>query len=93
MLKRSSPFAVDLLNPVAPTPTGSKTTGFLLKLAHFPAASIPSLSVTVPKLMRRPPGILARSSCSASAVAIMGLAPKANVAFALWLMTTLLVIW
>jgi hypothetical protein len=48
--------------------------------------------VMVPKLTSRPPGILLKSSISSGAVAMMGLAPKASVAFADWLITTLFVI-
>jgi len=84
--------AVARRNAVAPTPTGSNTTGFPFWFAWIPAASIPSSASTVPRLMSKPPGMRARSACSASASAMMGDAPSASVTLADCVLTTLFVI-
>ena len=57
-----------------------------------PAASIPSRFWIVPKLTSSAPVALLRSSISSGAVAMMGDAPRARVALADWLVTTLFVI-
>ena len=46
----------------------------------------------VPKLTRSPPAAALRSAISSGAVAMMGDAPRAIVALADWVVTTLLVI-
>jgi hypothetical protein len=54
---------------------------------------MPSRFWIVPKLTRSAPMALLRSAISSGAVAMMGDAPSASVAFADWFVTTLLVIY
>lgn len=58
----------------------------------IPATVIPSRLDNVPKLISKPPGILARSSISSGDDAMIGEAPSAIVAFADCVVTTLFVI-
>ena len=61
--------------------------------AYVPAASMPSRFCMVPKLTRSPPAAALRSAISSGAVAMIGDAPRAIVALADWVVTTLLVIY
>ena len=58
----------------------------------IPDTSIPSRLVSVPKLIKKTPGIFARSSISSEDVATIGEAPSAIVAFADCVVTTSFVI-
>lgn len=60
---------------------------------HIPASNIQSLLDIVPVLIRRPPITLLRSDISSGAFDIIGDAPRARVAFADCVETTVFVIY
>ena len=82
--------AVSLRSLVAPTPTGSSTTGAPAAFAAFPASSIESIQCfdSVPMFRTSAPATDAISSTSSIACAMTGRAPSASVAFAVSFMTT-----
>ena len=82
--------AVSVLYEVAPTPTGSSTTGISRSLAARPAASIASTQCgeSVPMLSTSAPAYATISSTSSRAWAITGRAPSASVALAVSFMAT-----
>src|SRR5438309_4956218 len=73
-----------VLNPVAPTPTGSRMTGMPRAFARWPALIIAATAcvVSVPMLRTRAPAWGAISSTSSGACVITGAAPSASVTFA-----------
>jgi hypothetical protein len=91
-MEKDSLAALVRRNAVAPTPTGSNTIGLPFWFACLPAESIPSSAPIVPKLISKPPGMRARSACSASASVMMGDPPSASVTLADCVLTTLFVI-
>ncbi len=82
--------AVSVRYAVAPTPTGSSTTGIPRALAARPAISIASIqcSESVPMLSTSADASPTISSTSCGACAMTGSAPIASVAFAVSFMTT-----
>ena len=82
--------AVSVRYVVAPTPTGSSTTGIPRAFAALPASSIASIqwSESVPMLRTSADARPTISSTSCGACAMTGSAPSASVAFAVSFMTT-----
>ena len=93
MLSRSL-NAVSVLKCDAPTPTGSKTTGWQSSLAFLPAASIEEIvrELSVPMFMQSPSHADVISAASLSSSAIIGDAPHAKSIFAQSLTVTKFVI-
>ena len=76
--------AVCVLSVEAPTPTGSKTTGWWSSLAFFPAISMDSIvrELSVPILILRPVQMEVISATSSWSSAIIGEAPQARTTLA-----------